>query len=500
MGIETKHIEKGLNVAIVGAGRGCKALLELLAGGTLKKVHMNILGVADINNDAEGLNYAKKMGILTTTDYKVFYGRKDLDLIIELTGDKEVREAIVKTKPPHVQLMDHISARLFWEIMEGEKALKLQDELLETKQFLQTIINGIRDQIVVIDKDYRIKEANEALVERLGKPKHEIIGEPCYWVLHGMHEPCKISDHLCPTQEVFKTAKPCEILHTHYEGHNISYFIVTAYPILDDRGEVTRVIEMIRDITEQKKSGDRLYHVQKLVFLGKLAAGLAHELNNPVAVILGFADLLLEKIDTGGPAYEILKAIERQGLHCKRIVDNLLSFAKHPETTEYSTDVNVALEGVISVVEKILTTNKVTLVKHFAGDLPRVRGDSGHLRQVFINLITNAIAAMNGGGRLTISTKLDDSDNKVQILFKDTGHGIKREYRDKIFDPFFTTREVGEGTGLGLSACYGIVRKYDGDITFETVAEEEDRKRKGTTFTVSLPVAPSVSEQISGKA
>jgi two-component system NtrC family sensor kinase len=89
---------------------------------------------------------------------------------------------------------------------------------------------------------------------------------------------------------------------------------------------------------------------------------------------------------------------------------------------------------------------------------------------------------------LTVSTRLDDSGNRVEILFKDTGHGIKREYRDKIFDPFFTTREVGEGTGLGLSACYGLVTKYGGSITFETVAEEEDRERKGTTFIVSLPV------------
>ncbi len=495
-----EHIEKGLNVAIVGGGHGCKAFLELLAGGALKKVQMNILSVADINEDAEGLRYAKKMGVFTTNDYKVFYGLNGLNLIIELTGDNEVREAIIKTKPHHVQLMDHISARLFWEIMEGEKELKLKDELLETKKFLHAIINGIRDQIMVVDRDYRIEEANEALVARLGKPKHEIIGEYCYWALHSTHEPCNIPNHSCPVQVAFKTGETCEVLHTHYEGRGVSYFRVIAYPMLDDEGEVTRVIEMARDITKWKKSGDQLYHVQKLVFLGKLAAGLAHELNNPVAVILGFADLLLEKIEVGCPTYEILKIIERQGLNCKRIVENLLSFARHPETTEYSTDVNVDLEGVISVVENILTTNKVTLEKNFAGDLPRVRGDSGHLRQVFINLITNAVAAMAGGGRLTISTRLDESDNRVKIFFKDTGHGIKREYRDKIFDPFFTTREVGEGTGLGLSACYGIVNKYDGDITFETVGEEEDRERKGTTFTVSLPVALSVDEEISSRA
>jgi signal transduction histidine kinase len=155
---------------------------------------------------------------------------------------------------------------------------------------------------------------------------------------------------------------------------------------------------------------------------------------------------------------------------------------------------------VVSVIENILVTKKVTLEKNLAGDLPRVRGDSGHLQQVFMNLITNAVATMEGGGVLTISTRLNEPGNRVEILFKDTGYGIKREYREKIFEAFFTTKKVGEGTGLGLSVCHGIVTKYGGEITFETVAEEEDSERKGTTFTVSLPVIPSESEKCYGQA
>lgn len=374
--------------------------------------------------------------------------------------------------------------------MEGEKRLKAYEDLLETTNLMKTIMNGIRDQIMVVDKDYRIEELNEALLQRLVKPRQEIIGKCCYRLLHNLNKPCDTSRHACPVQDAFKTGEITEVLHTHSEGHNVRYYRVIAYPILDDQGNVDRVIEMARDITKWKKSGDQLYHVQKLVFLGKLAAGLAHELNNPVAVILGFADLLSETMEPGSRDYEILKTIERQGLNCKRIVENLLSFAARPETSEYSTDVIKSLEHVISVVEDILVIEKINLEKNFTRDLPRVRGDSGYLQQVFINLITNAVAAMSGGGRLTLSTSRNNHSNRVEIAFKDTGHGIKREYRDKIFDPFFTTREVGEGTGLGLSACYGIVAKYDGDISFETVAEEDDRDKKGTTFIVSLPVAP----------
>jgi two-component system NtrC family sensor kinase len=361
-------------------------------------------------------------------------------------------------------------------------------KLLETKRFLQTIIDGFTDQIMVVDKDYRIKEVNESLVKRLGNPKHEIVGEYCYRLLHDLDKPCDIPNHPCPVQETLKTGEHCEVLHTHLKGREALYYRVTAYPVLDDQGAVTHVIEMARDITKRKKREDELSNIQKLASLGELAAGVAHELNNPMGIILGFADLLLEKMEPGSKEYGMLKIMERQGLNCKRIVENLLSFARYPETTVYSTDVNVDIEMVLSVVENILLTKKATLEKNLAKDLPKVRGDSGHLQQVFMNLITNAVAAMEGGGVLTVSTRLNDSGNRVEILFKDTGQGIKREYRDKIFDHFFTTRKVGEGTGLGLSVSHGIVTKYGGEITFETVAEEEDRERKGTTLIVSLPL------------
>jgi two-component system NtrC family sensor kinase len=369
---------------------------------------------------------------------------------------------------------------------EGIKDSNISN-LLDNARFLRDIFDGIRDQIMVVDNEYRIEDVNEALLQRLNIQKHTIVGQHCYQVLHDLDGPCDMPNHPCPVQDAFKTGTPHEVLHTHYHGRDSSYYRVIAYPVLDDQGKVTRVIEMARNVTKWKKGGDQIYNVQKLVFLGKLAAGVAHELNNPVAVILGFADLLLEKLQPDNPSYELLKTIERQGLNCKRIVENLLSFARQPETTEYSSEVNASIEKVISVVETMLYMRKITLEMNLAEDLPKVRGDSGHLQQVFLNLITNAVAAMGEGGILTIATRLGEHDSRVEIVFKDTGHGISREHRDKVFDPFFTTREVGEGTGLGLSACYGMVTNYGGHISFETVTEDEDGERRGTTFTISLP-------------
>jgi len=370
--------------------------------------------------------------------------------------------------------------------------------LLETTKFLQAIIDGIKDQIMVVDRDYRIREVNELMLTRVGKPKHEFIGECCYRILHNLDRPCYFPNHPCPVQETLKTGKISEVLHTHFKGREVSYHRVIAYPIFDDQGVVTHVIEMARDVTKWKKAGEQMYNIQKLASIGKLAAGVAHELNNPMAIILGFADLFLEKVKPGSKEYEMLKAIERQGLNCKRIIESFLSLASYQETAEYTTDVNINLESVFSVIDNILATKNITLDMNLAEDLPKVRGNPGHLQQVFMNLITNAVAAIDEeeGGVLTISTKLNEPCDMVEILFEDTGHGIKKEHRDKIFDPFFTTRKTGEGTGLGLSVCNALVTKYGGGITFETVSEEEDRERKGTTFVVSLPI-PSENDQIS---
>jgi signal transduction histidine kinase len=375
------------------------------------------------------------------------------------------------------------------DIMEKEHELNTMEGLLEANRFLNSVLDGIKDAIMVVDRNYRIEGVNESFVRRVGKPKHEILGRSCYRLLHHLNKPCA-HNHPCPVKDAFKTGKTAEVLHIYFEGPNIAYSRIIAYPILDDWGEISRVIELERDVTEWKKTGDHLYNIQKLAFLGKLAADLSHEFNNPLAVILGFVDLLLEKTEQGTQGYEILKTIERQAFNCKRIVENLISFAASPDVTKLSTDVNANLERVVSVVVDILRAEKIVIEKNLAADLPKAKGNPGHLRQVFMNLITNAVAAMRGGGLLTISTRHNSPENRVEVLFKDTGHGIKAEYRNEIFDPFFTTREVGEGGGLGLSVCYGLVSKNDGEITFESVTEEEDRENKGTTFTVSLPVAP----------
>jgi len=222
---------------------------------------------------------------------------------------------------------------------------------------------------------------------------------------------------------------------------------------------------------------------------------VAHEINNPLAIILGFADLLSERLPLDSEEYKLIKTIERQGYNCKKIVENLMTFARFREKSQYDTDINLSVELLMEVVKGTVLTKKIKTRLDLAEGLPRVRGDADQLQQVFLNLINNAILAMPQGGGLTITTRLNADKDRVQISFADTGTGIKKEHLPKIFDPFFTTRKVGEGTGLGLSVSYAIIQKFGGAIHCESRTKDEaPDQESGATFTISLPLAAPAGE------
>ena len=266
-----------------------------------------------------------------------------------------------------------------------------------------------------------------------------------------------------------------------------SLFNINFSGLTDDEGKVFSILGIARDITESKKIEEQLYQTEKLVTIGTLAAGIAHEINNPLAIILGFTELLLERESPDSESFEMLKTIERHGLNAKRVVENLLSFARHKEPFNALIEVNKNIEEVLSVVSNALHVNKINVVKNMAKDLPIVEGDPAALQQVYLNIINNAISVMEEGGTLTITTRAIEEESKVEIRIGDTGKGIPKAYRKRVFDPLFTTKKVGEGTGLGLSLSYGIISKHKGTITFETKTEDES-ETTGTTFIITLPV------------
>jgi signal transduction histidine kinase len=231
-----------------------------------------------------------------------------------------------------------------------------------------------------------------------------------------------------------------------------------------------------------------MLHTEKLASIGTLAAGVAHEINNPLAVILGFTEILLEKSPENSETHDLLGTIQKQGNNAKRIVENLLSFVRYKEHREENVDINKCIDEVLTVKGNNLSINNISVIKKMEESLLMVRGDPNELQQIFFNIINNAIPVMKGGGTLTIQTRsiAISGDTFVATRISDTGTGIKPEHRSRIFDPLFTTKKVGEGTGLGLTVSYAIAKKYGGSITFETKVKE-DSTNSGTTFIITLP-------------
>ncbi|MFH1369150.1 MAG: HAMP domain-containing sensor histidine kinase [Elusimicrobiota bacterium] len=226
----------------------------------------------------------------------------------------------------------------------------------------------------------------------------------------------------------------------------------------------------------------QIIQMDRMSSIGQLAGGVAHEINNPLTGVLGQAQLLLEKYPQGHPHRPLVERIESAAQRCRRIVRALLDFARDKNYNFYSTDIHKLMLETLDFTKTEMESRKIDLNNHIPVELPQLKISSGHIQQVFLNIISNAIHAMPGGGKLTISAAV--SKNFMEIAFTDTGMGIKRENVGHVFDPFFTTKEIGKGTGLGLTISYGIIQRHNGEIIAKSEGEG-----KGSSFTVRLPVS-----------
>ncbi len=232
---------------------------------------------------------------------------------------------------------------------------------------------------------------------------------------------------------------------------------------------------------ELEKVHDQLIRAGKMAALGELAAGVAHEINNPLTGVLTFSSLMLKKVDESHPWKKDLENIVQQTTRCRNIVRGLLDFARQRKPDKKEWDIHVLLENTLTLVEKQAPFQNIKIDKQFKTGIPMLFVDGDQIQQVFMNILLNAADAMAGnGGTLTIKTDL--KNGMAEVSFTDAGCGISKEHLSKLFDPFFTTKETGKGTGLGLAISYGIVQSHGGDI------EAESEAGKGATFRIKLPI------------
>ncbi len=242
------------------------------------------------------------------------------------------------------------------------------------------------------------------------------------------------------------------------------------------------ILSVVRDITERRKMENQMVVTDRLASVGELASGIAHEINNPLTGVIGFAELLMEK-QIPPDIRDDVEVIYREAMRCAEIVRNLLTFARqHPQLRELL-DINMVIEKVLQLRAYEERTNNIGIIKRLSENLPQIPGDFFRLQQCFLNIIINAEYFMHqshGGGTLTVTTEL--LDGNVRIDFTDDGPGIPPEILDRIFDPFFTTKEVGKGTGLGLSICHGLITGHGGKI------RAENAPGGGASFIIELPL------------
>ncbi|MDI6766094.1 MAG: cache domain-containing protein [Bacteroidota bacterium] len=237
---------------------------------------------------------------------------------------------------------------------------------------------------------------------------------------------------------------------------------------------------------EIKKIHAQLFRSEKLASLGKLAAGVAHEINNPLTGILTNASLLLDDLPKEDPRHEDVDVIVKETIRCREIVKRLLDFARQTKPQKQLVDVNSIIESIILLVRNQTSFRNIAIQKNLSGNMPEIMADKDQIQQVFINIIINAAEAMSKSGTLTIDTLLSSTKDFIMIKISDTGHGIPEHLREKIFDPFYTTKE--NGTGLGLSISYGIIEQHGGEINVDSTIGE------GTTFTIKLPIYSQESD------
>jgi two-component system, NtrC family, sensor kinase len=380
-----------------------------------------------------------------------------------------------------VDLLQALAAQTATAFMNGRLYRSLRekaDELQKLTEYNENILESMDSGILVLDLDGRVVRWNRAMEALQGRLREEVLGhfldeifpESFLEALRGSLVLGEGEDDAIA--HIYKLHLPSA------EGRSVMVNVSIA-PFQVGSGERQGTILILDDVTARIRLEEQLQHSEKMASIGLLAAGVAHEVNTPLAGISSYTQMLRAQVDGEDPRAALLEKIEKQTFRAAKIIHNLLNFSRSGSSEMERLDVNKAILDVMSLVEHQLEGSRIKVRRELSSDLPEVRGNENRIQQVFFNLILNARDAMPRGGWLTLVTRADDDAVIVEI--KDTGDGIRREDIKRIYDPFFTTKGIGRGTGLGLSVSYGILQEHGGAIFVDSVPG------KGTTFQVALP-------------
>ncbi len=605
-----------MKTVFIGGGQGCREVLELVEEGWLGFLAIEVLAVVDPVPDAPAMLFAREKGWQTLDGTEEALALPGLELVIELSGLDTVLEDVTRLVPAGVRVIDHDIARVFWDLEKISRSLReelrekteLQARVARDRAELQEILDAASATVVVLDKEMRIRRANQRFEQLTGKTREEARGLKWEEVLPADEGGGLATAFTLPFNGVIESGRPVTLVHCEVKASGLEeHYKITANPIIDDDGNITHVVQTATDITEQvllkreteesarrfqqivkavrgvvaikdlqgryqliNPRGEQAYgldredmigktaselfprqiaevieandqlalaeggnHVaeevltlggkervlvserfpltdykgdvialclvgrdlsrrrqlqaeliqtERLAAIGKLAAGVAHELNNPLSGILAFSQDLLLEADPDDPKRQDYEIIVNETLRCRRIVRDLLEFSRQKPPERQRIQLNYVVSQVLPMVQRQASFHNIRFVLDLEDELPDVYADPHQIQQVLLNLVINARDAMNACGTITISGRAVEDGNSVEMSVTDTGCGIPEERLSDIFEPFYSTKG-SEGHGLGLAAVQNVVEQHDGKI------EVQSKLDAGTTFRITLPAA-----------
>jgi signal transduction histidine kinase len=478
----TKKLKNKLNIALIGAGERARDILDHFAKHAPREIRRAVVAVMDTGDDSSAVAKAEELGVTVTKKIQEILKRKDIDLIIDLTGDESVSRKVLREKGEDVHFLSHETAQMILElVLAGDLLEKTRAELSRTRILYEAAINAFfHEDVMLIGRDYGILDMNDTMLNKLGLTRASVTGMHCYEISHGRHTPCDGKEHPCPLMECLSTGRASQATHIHRDRQdNPCYYSISCYPIFNDH-EAEGAVEISKDITRDILIQKRMVEQQKLASVGQLAAGVAHEINNPLTTILTTAMLLQEDMKIGEPNYEELETIAKETLRCRKIVTSLLDFARQSKPAKAFHDINKVIRESMGLTRKQAAFKDVAFEAVLAEQLPMINIDKDQIQQCLINLALNGIEATDAGGKIRFASRLVPEKEEIEIIVSDTGRGIPESALDRVFEPFFTTRE--SGTGLGLAITHGIIQQHGGSIQVESKLSE------GTTFKIHLSI------------
>jgi two-component system NtrC family sensor kinase len=374
-----------------------------------------------------------------------------------------------------VELVETIAGYVAVALDNAQLYTSLEQKALEIarlKDFSENIVESLNVGVLAVDLSGIVESWNTRMEQLFGVARQDAVGRQLRSLL-----PESLSSEIdarVDQEQVTGIYKQ----RLHHQGKVLTVN-VSITPLVSKSGERIGRLLLLDDVTQRERMEEQMSQTEKLTSLGLLAAGVAHEVNTPLAVISNYIQMLAKQMPEGDPRQSIIEKIVKQTFRASEIVNNLLNFSRTGAGEVADIDVNRVVEETLSLVAHPLKTSQIQVVKQLGPTLPAVRGSANKLQQVFLNLFLNARDAMPGGGMLEVRTAAHNGSVEIEVV--DTGAGIPREHIHRIFDPFFTTKASGRGTGLGLSVSYGIIKEHAGKIDVRSTPG------KGTSFHVEFP-------------